>query len=177
VAEDLPGFISQEREAIIHQFMQELGAQQQQMLALVTALKGALEAGTATSDSLQGTLRGLDEFLDRFPKKGEAPAPTAEPKKPFDIADYATAAREFAATAKQLESLVAQLNAGVPQVDQLASQTIDNMRSLVNFAFWRLVVLFLVLIAAALAAALAYRYISRRMGAQRVTEAGARDRI
>jgi hypothetical protein len=177
VAEDLPGFISQEREAVIHQFMQELGAQQQQMLALVTALKGALEAGTATSDSLQGTLRGLDEFLDRFPKKGEAPAPTAEPKKPFDIADYATAAREFAATAKQLESLVAQLNAGVPQVDQLASQTIDNMRSLVNFAFWRLVVLFLVLIAAALAAALAYRYISRRMGTQRVTEAGARDRI
>jgi hypothetical protein len=177
VAEDLPGFISHEREAIIHQFMQELGAQQQQMLALVTALKGALEAGTATSDSLQGTLRGLDDFLDRFKKEGEAPAPSAEPKKPFDIADYATAAREFAATAKQLESLVAQLNAGVSPVGDLATQTIEDMRSLVDYAFWRLIALFLVLVAAVLGAALAYRYASRRFGAQRAVEAGVRERI
>jgi ABC-type transporter Mla subunit MlaD len=177
VAEDLPGFISHEREAIIHQFMQELAAQQQQMLALVTALKGALEAGTATSDSLQGTLRGLDDFLDRFKKEGEAPAPSAEPKKPFDIADYATAAREFAATAKQLESLVAQLNAGVSPVGDLATQTIEDMRSLVDYAFWRLIALFLVLVAAVLGAALAYRYASRRFGAQRAVEAGVRERI
>jgi hypothetical protein len=177
VAQDLPEFISHEREAIIHQFMQELAAQQQQMLALVTALKGALEAGTATSDSLQGTLRGLDDFLDRFQKKGEAPAPSAEPKKPFDIADYATAAREFAVTAKQLESLVAQLNAGVSPVSELAAKTVDDMRSLVNFAFWRLIALFLVLVAAVLAAALVYRFTSRRWSAQRAPEAGVRERI
>jgi hypothetical protein len=177
VAQDLPEFISHEREAIIHQFMQELAAQQQQMLALVTALKGAMEAGTATSDSLQGTLRGLDDFLDRFQKKGEAPAPSAEPKKPFDIADYATAAREFAVTAKQLESLVAQLNAGVSPVSELAAKTVDDMRSLVNFAFWRLIALFLVLVAAVLAAALVYRFTSRRWSAQRAPEAGVRERI
>ncbi|HSL68985.1 MAG TPA: hypothetical protein VK864_02020, partial [Longimicrobiales bacterium] len=93
VAADLPEFISHEREAVIRQFMQELAAQQQQMLALVGALRSALEAGTATSDSVQGTLRGIDTLLGRFDKKrGEQTAP-ATPARPFDIADYANAAR------------------------------------------------------------------------------------
>ncbi|HEY4645955.1 MAG TPA: hypothetical protein VIH25_06705 [Steroidobacteraceae bacterium] len=162
VATELPEFLAREREAAIRQFMQELAAQQQQMLALVTELKGALEAGTATSDSVQGTLRGIDALLGRFDKKGEeAPAP-ATPAKPFDIVDYANAAREFAATAKQLESLVVQLNAGAPQVGDLAERTVRDMRALVDLAFWRLVVLILVLIAGVLAATLAYRFVGRR---------------
>jgi len=177
VAAELPEFLAREREAAIRQFMQELAAQQQQMLALVSELKGALEAGTTTSDSVQGTLRGIDTLLGRFDKRGEeAPAP-ATPAKPFDIVDYANAAREFAATAKQLESLILQLNAGAPQVSDLAQRTVSDMRALVDFAFWRLVALILVLSATTLAAALVYRFVGRRMAAQRAPEAVARDRI
>lgn len=162
VATDLPAFLAREREAAIGQFMHELGAQQQQMLALVTELKGALEAGTATSDSVQGTLRGIDTLLGRFDKQGEESPPPAEPAKPFEIADYANAAREFAATAKQLESLVAQLNAGSPQVESLALRAAGELRGVVDYAFWRLVALILIVIGASLAAALAFRYFSRR---------------
>jgi len=159
VAEQLPDVLAREREAAIRQFMQELAAQQQQMLALATELKGALEAGTATSDSIQGTLRGIDTLLGRFEKKGEESTPPAVPAKPFDIADYTTAAREFAATAKQLESLILQLNAGAPHVGDLAQRTVSDMRALVDFAFWRLVALVVVLILGVLAAAFAYRFI------------------
>ena len=177
VAGQLPELLAREREAIIHQFMQELAAQQQHMLALVSELKGALEAGTATSDSVRGTLRGLDTLFDRFQKKDTAPAPATQPRKRFEIADYANAAREFAATAKQLESLVLQLNAGAPQVSDLVQRTVSDMRALVDFTFWRLVVLVLVLIAGVFAATLAYRFVGRRMAAQRAPEAVVRDRI
>ena len=162
VAQELPDVVAREREAIIRQFMQELGAQQQQMLALVTEVKGALEAGTATSDSLQGTLRGIDTLLVRF-DKGEEPSTPATPAKPFDIADYASAAREFTATAKQLESLVAQLNAGAPGIDQLAQRTTANLSDLIDRAFWRLVVLIVVVVVATLLAVLTYRIVSRNL--------------
>ena len=163
VAEELPDVVAREREAIIRQFMQELAGQQQQMLALVTEVKGALEAGTATSDSLQGTLRGIDTLLVRFDQKGEEPSTPATPAKPFDIADYASAAREFTATAKQLELLVAQLNAGAPGIDQLAQRTTANLNDLIDRAFWRLVVLVIVLIGAILLAAIAYRAVAKRL--------------
>ena len=122
VATQLPDFLAREREAAIKQFMGELQSQQEQTLALVTELRKALEAGTATSDSLQGTLRSFDTLMVRFQKPPGAPPP-ATPSRPFDITEYATAARELAATAKQLEILVVQLEAGAPGLGQVAQQT------------------------------------------------------
>ena len=136
------------------------------MLALVSELRGALEAGTATFDSLQGTLRGIDSLFGRFDKNEKSTAP-AIPAKPFDIADYANAAREFAATARQLELLMVQLNAGAPQVGDLAHRTVADMRALVDFAFSRLIILVVVLVAAVWIAALAYQLVVRRIGIRR----------
>jgi hypothetical protein len=169
VAVELPDVVAREREAVISQFMREMAAQEQQMVALVNALRGALEAGTATSDSVQGTLRGIDTLLARFDKGDKVAEPTGAPAKPFSIADYADAAREFAATAKELESLVAQLNAGVPQVGDLAGRAVLEMRALVDFAFWRLIVLIIVLVGASLLAALTYRVVARQLSRRDTT--------
>ena len=167
VAGQLPDLVAREREAVISQFMREMAARQQQMLALVSELRGALEAGTATFDSLQGTLRGIDSLFGRFDKNKEESTAPAIPAKPFDIADYANAAREFAATARQLELLMVQLNAGAPQVSDLAHRTVADMRALVDFAFSRLIILVVVLVAAVWIAALAYRLVVRRIGIRR----------
>jgi hypothetical protein len=48
-------------------------------------------------------------------------------------------------------------------VGDLAGRTVLEMRALVDFAFWRLVVLIIVLVGATLLAALAYRVISRKL--------------
>jgi hypothetical protein len=166
LAEGLPEAVAHEREAAIRQFMAELAVQQQQMLALVSEVKGALEAGTATSESLQGTVRGIDSLLGRFDTSGEKTLPPATPAKPFDIADYANAAREFAATARQLESLIAQLDSSAPQAGSLAQRTVADLRELVDFAFWRLVMVILILVTAVLAAAIAYRIAGRARSSQ-----------
>jgi hypothetical protein len=161
VATDLPDYLAREREAAISQFMGELQSQQEQTLALVTELRKALEAGTATSDSLQATLRSFDTLMGRFSKP-----PGAEPKapsRPFDITEYAAAAREFAATARQLEVLVVQLEAGTPGLSQVAQRTTQDLGHLLDRAFWYLLVLIVVLIGATLLAAIAYRMISRKL--------------
>ena len=167
VIRQLPDLVAREREAVISQFMREMAARQHQMLALVSELRGALEAGTATFDSLQGTLRGIDSLFGRFDKNKEESTAPAIPAKPFDIADYANAAREFAATARQLELLMVQLNAGAPQVGDLAHRTVADMHALVDFAFSRLIILVVVLVAAVWIAALAYRLVIRRIGIRR----------
>jgi hypothetical protein len=161
LAEGLPEAVAHEREAAIRQFMAELAVQQQQMLALVSEVTGALEAGTATSDSLQGTVRGIDSLLGRFDTSGEQALPPATPAKPFDIADYANAAREFAATARQLESLIAHLDSSAPRAGSLAQRTVADLRVFVDFVFWRLVLVILILVTAVLAAAVAFRIVGR----------------
>ncbi len=170
VVGQLPDLVAREREAVISQFMREMAARQQQMLALVSEIRGTLEAGTATSDSLQGTVRGIDSLFGRFDKSEEESTAPAMLAKPFDIADYANAAREFAATARQLEVLMVQLNAGAPQIGDLAHRTVADMRALVDFAFSRLIILVVVLVAAVWIAALAYRLVVRRIGIRRTRD-------
>ncbi|HSL70575.1 MAG TPA: hypothetical protein VK864_10065 [Longimicrobiales bacterium] len=128
----------------------------------MTELRKALEAGTATSDSLQATLRSFDTLMGRFAKPPGA-QPSKTPSRPFDITEYAAAARELAATAKQLEVLVVQLEAGTPGLGQLAQRTTQDLSNLVDRTFWRLVVLIIVLVGATLLAAIAYRVVSKKL--------------
>jgi hypothetical protein len=162
VAAQLPDVLAHEREAAIRQVMGELQSQQEETLALVTELRKALEAGTATSDSLQATLRSFDTLMGRFARPPGA-QPSKTPSRPFDITEYAAAARELATTARQLEVLVVQLEAGTPGLGQLAQRTTQDLSNLVDRTFWRLVVLIIVLVGATLLAAIAYRVVSKKL--------------
>ena len=163
VVNELPDVLAREREAAIRQFMGELQCSRTRCSALATELRKALEAGPATSDSLQGTLRSFDTVMARFDKPPDASQPPAQPSRPFDITEYGAAARDFAATAKELEMLIGQLEAGTPGIDQLAQRTTANLSDLIDRAFWRLVVLVIVLVGAILLAAIAYRAVAKRL--------------
>jgi len=162
LADTLPQVLSSERQAAIDQFMAALSGQQTQMRELAGELKGTLEAGQATSDSLNATIRSLDTFMSRFDKPATATAPAAT-AHPFDINDYATAARELAGTARDLQSLIAQLDSSSNGVEKLTVHAAENLRVVVDHAFWRGVQLILVLITAILVAALLYRLALRRL--------------
>lgn len=161
-ASTLPEWATRERQAAIDQFMQALQSQQETMRALLVELRQALEAGNQTSESLTTTVRAVDELVGRF-KPGEAAAAPGAPKKPFDINDYTRAAAEFAATARQLEQLVASLNQNVPGVAAAAQRVTEGGRDLVDYAFGRALILVVVLIVGVLAAVLAYRVLAVRI--------------
>lgn len=152
---------AKEREAAINQLMQEIAAQERSMLELTSALRGALEAGTATSDSMQTTIGALENLMGQFQSPESAHA-SAAPTKPFDIADYTAAAREFAGTARELERLAQRLDEESPGLARVAAGASAELTRVGDHTFWRLIQLGLALVGAGLIAALVYRVVASR---------------
>lgn len=159
LADGAPDLIARERQAAIAQFMDELQRQQQEMLALATELRGALEAGNVTATSLNALVQSTDRLVARFKPDGGARS-AAGPGRPFDINDYTRAAAELAATARELQRLVENVDGATPQLTAQVDRLADRVRGLVDYAFWRM----LGLVLAVLLAAVAYRLAARRIG-------------
>jgi hypothetical protein len=160
LAADLPNLLAAERAATIDQLTGILDERQGQLKALVAELRTALEAGGVTSDSVRETIVALDALMARF----ERPAPRegASPSRPFDVTEYTEALRQLGATATQLQVLLAQADSKAPAITQLSDRAADRMATVVDQVYWRLVQLVLVLVAAVVIGALAYRAIARR---------------
>jgi hypothetical protein len=161
LAADLPELFAKERAATIEQLTGILDSRQGQLQALVVELRSTLEAGTATSDSVNGTIASLDALLARFEPTASS-ANTPSNRQPFDITKYTESLRQLSETAQQLQVLLNQVDTKVPALTQLSGQASNRVESLVDHLFWRLVQLGLVLIAAGLIGALGYRVIVRR---------------
>ena len=165
VAEQLPGQLSTEREEILRAFEK----QEKSLAPIVGDIRGALAAGTQMSTSLNTTITTFDGLMKRFgvgePKPDD---PSAAKGEPFRI-------KEFAETAAQLEQMSLRLTElirtfdqtlGSPNLAQLAAQVTPVVqqaqaggKEVVDYAFWRGILL----VAAVLAAALIYRLVSTRM--------------
>jgi hypothetical protein len=160
---DLPGIVAREREAAVSQFMTELQSQQREMLGLTQELRGALDSGTLTAQSLDALVNSVDKLMKRFEPDPNAPRPT-EPARPFDINEYSRTIAELAVTAREFQVLVQNVDALTPNVLDRVDLLAGRAQGLVDYAFWRVLVLVLVLVMALLAAAVLYRLISSRIG-------------
>ena len=167
VAEKLPGQIRTEREETLG----ALQSQERQLTPLVKEVRDALTAGSQMSTSLNTTVTTFDALMQRL-GVGEAnpPAPPNTNIEPFRIQDYQQTAAQLEAAARQLTELLvtfdqalgstnlAQLSARVGPVVQQAQA---GGKEIVDYAFWKGILLVGVL----LAAALMYRFLSGRMTA------------
>jgi len=159
LAENLPTILATERAAIIEQLNETLAAREGELRGLLAEARSTLEAGTATSDSLKVTIASFDQLMKRFDKPDTATASTG---RPFDITEYTETARELGETARQLDALLKQVDTNAPALASAAEQTSQHVRSLVDYAFWRLLELGLLLVAATVLGALGYRLVTRR---------------
>jgi hypothetical protein len=156
---ELPQLVAREREAAIAQLMAELYAQHREMLALTKELRGALDAGTLTAESLDALVKSTDRLMERFAPDPDAMEPT-EPPRPFDINEYTRTITELAATAREFQALVQDVDALTPEILDRVDLLAERAQGLVDYAFWRLVAFVLVL----LAAAMVYRLAAGRIG-------------
>ncbi len=161
LAADLPDLLARERAATIEQLTGVLDARQGQLQALIIELRSTLEAGTATSDSVNGTIASLDALLARF-ERPESPGATPQPREPFDITKYTESLRQLGQTAQELQVLLRQVDTKAPALTELSDRATGRVESLVDHLFWRLVQLGLVLVATSLLGALFYRAVVRR---------------
>jgi hypothetical protein len=162
LASALPTVLARERKATIEQFMTALSEQQRQIGTLVVELRQALEAGTATSDSLNVTIHSFDALAARFKGTQSNPNPAPPPAKPFNIAEYTQAAREFAGTARELEGLIRTMDSSAPGVAALSRGAFTDAQHLVNYTFWHIAALLVLLVALLFSAAVAYRVLFAR---------------
>lgn len=160
LAADLPRLLAAERAAVIEQLTGVLDERQGQLQALVMELRSALEVGGTTSDSVRETITVLDTFVARFNRR-ESAADGAS-SRPFDVTEYTEALRQLGDTAVQVQALIAQADSQAPALSEVSDRAAGNLASLLDHLYWRLVQLILVLVAASLLGALAYRAIARR---------------
>jgi hypothetical protein len=158
VAEQLPGQVSTERAEIL----KALQSQERDVTSLMTA-------GTQMSDSLNTTLTTLDVLMKHL---GVGETNNAGPPKanaePFRIQDYTATAGQLEATARQWTELLRMLDQtlGSTNLLQLSAQVAPAVqqaqasgKGIVDYAFWKGILLVVVV----LAAALIYRLVAARL--------------
>ena len=171
IAEKLPGQLTTERQEIL----KALEAQEQKLTPLVNEVRQTLTAGSLMSTSLNTTLTTFDALMKRFgvgeTNQAGSPKTNAEP---FRIQDYGQTAAQLEAAARQLTELLRTLNQTLgstnlaqlsAQVGPVVQQAQAGGKELVNYAFWKA----LLLVAIVLAAALLYRFLCARMTAKNST--------
>lgn len=158
----LPEVLAHEREAAIAQFMEAMQSQEEQARALLVDLKGTLDSGTQTADSVTATIRSLDTLMARFKSATPATEP-AQPSRPFDITEYASAAAEFARTARELQVLVASLDENAPKVNAAVLRVTEGGKGVVDYVFNRALLLTVILLLGVLLTAVTYKLIARRL--------------
>ncbi|QSA97857.1 hypothetical protein [Methylococcus sp. EFPC2] len=161
VAERLPSVIGKEREEILRVLQSEVLG----LTVLSTEARQAMATGTQMADAASGTLKNFQDVLEKF-----ASGPREPGSEPFRIREYTEAAAEIGATAQQLGRLLDSLTQSlesdrIAQLDALARKTQENARALVDYVFWKAVLLVLLSCGAILATALLYRTVAARFRA------------
>ena len=165
VAEQLPRQVSTEREEIL----KALQSQEKNLTPLVNEVRQTLTAGAQMSTSLNTTLTTFDALMKRF-GVGETnnASPPSTNAEPFRIQDYGQTAVRLEGAARQLTELLHTLDQtiGSTNLSQLAAQVAPAVqqaqtggREIVNYAFWKGILLVVI----ALLAALVYRFLSVRL--------------
>ena len=168
VAEKLPAQISNERAELL----KGLEAQEKELTPLAGEVRQALTA-------LNTAVISTDALMKRF-GVGEPrpPGPAKPPGEPFRIQDYTAMAAQLEATARQLNQLVVSLNqtAAPDNLSRLSAQVAPAVqaaqtsgKAVVDYAFWKGVLLVVVI----LAAALLYRFIVPYLQAKARAKSGA----
>lgn len=163
--EQLPGQVSTEREEIL----KALQSQEKQLTPLVNEVRQTLTAGSQMSTSLNTTLTTFDALMKRF---GVGETNTASPPdtnaEPFRIQNYTQTAVQLEATARQLTELLLTLDQTLAstnlsrlsaQVGPVVQQAQAGGKEIVDYAFWKGILL----VAIVLVAALIYRFLGTRL--------------
>ncbi len=172
-AEGIPELVDAQRKAAIDQVFVGVAAERQAILAeldakeatiqtLLGQLRETMNAGGEMGRSLTGTIQSLDAFVRYVSPPPDPNAPPAKPGKPFDPLDFGKAAVDVGGMARDLTTLLRSANETAPALAKIGQQTGDDLKRVVDHAFWRGLILIVVLLAGSVPARLAYRALARR---------------
>jgi hypothetical protein len=166
--EQLPKLIDEQRTAAMKQLLDGLSIEDNKAYELLATARDvaaethqALEAGSATAESVNTTLKTLDDFV-RSVSKTNLLAGSAS-ARPYDVLDYATTARDIGSAAKDMQALLALASENAPHFGEIRRQAAADARAVVDHAFMRGLTLLFTLVLSVLLAGIVYRVVARRV--------------
>jgi len=163
LASRAPEIIARERQAIIADLTRTLHTEQDRLQPLLVNLRDVLNAGTQASQSVTGTVAALDALVARMQPDEPRDTTASASRRPFDITEYTTSVRELGTAAERMQSLLVQLDTSSKGVEQITRAATQDLNRVIDHAFWRALLLILVLGVVATLSALLYRYWSPRL--------------
>jgi len=171
--EGLPELVNVQREAAIAQLFSGVAAEREAILAeleaktatvetLLGQLRETMNAGGAMGTSLTETIRSLDAFVHYVSPPTDPNAPPKPAGKPFDPLEFGKAASDVGGMARDLNTLLRSANETAPAIAKIGQQTGDDLKRVVDHAFWRGLILIAVFLAGLIPVRLAYRAIERK---------------
>ena len=161
-AQQLPQLVNDQRQAAIQQILDGLTSQGNKSRELLNDTRSTLDSAGAAAKNINAAVQSLTAFVQYVSPTNATPTSSTN-HQPFNVLNYGTAATQIGTAADHLNALLATVNQTTPE---LTAQT----KAVVDHAFWRGLVLILVLLIGAVLAALGYRLIASRF------ERGAGDR-
>ena len=151
--------VTSEREAILA----ELEAKEATIQTLLGQLRETMNAGGQMGTSLTETIKSLDAFVHYVSPPPDPNAPKVPGGRPFDPLEYGKAAADVGGMARDLNTLLRSANETAPAIAGIASKTGEDLKGVIDHAFWKGLILILVLLAGSIPARLAYRAIERKL--------------
>jgi hypothetical protein len=174
-AEGLPELVDAQRKAAIDQLFQGVAAERSAILAelnskeatiqtLLGQLRETMNAGGEMGKSLTATIQSLDSFVHYVsPPQSVTAPPPAEAGKPFNVLDYGKTATDVGGMARDLSALLGSVDKSVPAIARASQEAGENLKGVVDHAFWRGLVLILTLLVGSVPAALTYKALARKL--------------
>jgi hypothetical protein len=180
-AEGIPELVDTQRKAAIDQIFAGVTAEREAILAeleakeatinsLLGQLRETMNAGGAMGTSLTETIRSLDAFVHYVSPPPDPNAPKEPAGKPFDPLDYGKAASEVGGMARDLNALLRSVGETGPAISKIGTQTGEDLKGVIDHAFWKGLILILVFLVGLIPVRLAYRAIERRIAKPPVAE-------
>ena len=148
--------------------IKETGAQTEQFRKLVDDMHQMLTIGNEVVISVNKTLESIDNLVSRFDpirKKNQG-------TEPIDIAEYRGAAKDFTETAREANLLIQSLDrllTGQMEADrrpgllEAIGKIGQESRDLIDYIFYRVTILCMLIIVSITLALLIYRYVSAKL--------------
>jgi hypothetical protein len=157
---NLPQLIDQQREAIFKQLLQTLNQSNATLGSLAENVRATLQAGTATANALDATVKSVQQLVGQFTSQPQTP-PTSPPGPPFDINQYTAALEQATITARALNDLALHADGTSGALKVVVQDAESRVNGLVNHVFMLLVVLVFAIAAAVLMVLVGYRRLAR----------------
>ena len=171
-AEQIPKLIDDQREAAIKQLIEGFALEDEKASQILEAARkvavetrDTLKEGSTTADSVKAAVTALDQFVRSVSKTN---ATASSNGRPYDVLDYATAAREISVAAKDLSTLLVSANDSASRLTQVRRETAAEARRVLDHAFARALMVVGALVIGGLLAAIVYRLLVMRLGRPRV---------